>query len=158
MEPENKLHKSFWGKSLWGYGIAAVYTIFALATLSFVAFTMTQKVELVAKDYYAQEVTYEKQINRVRQTKELAQEITCELSADGKFIRLQMPPKMAAVQGTILLYYPSESSLDMELELDPNDDGTQNILTVKLARGMWRVKVTWSYAGREFYNEFTMKV
>lgn len=153
MKPETKSRKS-----LWGYGIAAVYAVFAIATLSFVAFTMTHKVELVAKDYYAQEVAYEQQINRVRQTKELAQPITCELSADGKFIRLQMPPKMAAVQGTILLYYPAESSLDRELELDPDDDGTQNIPTAKLARGVWRVKVTWSYAGRAFYNEFTVKV
>ncbi len=153
MEPTKKSRQS-----LWGYGIAAVYTVFAIATLSFVAFTMTHKVELVAKDYYAQEVAYEKQIKRVRQTKQWTPGIACELSADGQLIRLQMPPQSAAVQGTILLYYPADSALDRELELDPDDDGTQNIPTAKLARGLWRVKVTWSLAGREFYNEFTVKV
>ena len=153
MQPENKSRKSYWG-----YGIAAVYTVFALATLSFVAFTMTQKVELVAKDYYAQEVDYEQQINRVRQTKDLENQVTCNLSADGKFIQLQLPPKTGAVQGTILLYRPSESALDIELKLAPDDDGIQYILTEKLVRGVWRVKVTWSLAGREYYNEFTVKV
>ncbi len=153
MEPTKKSRQS-----LWGYGIAVVYTVFAVATLSFVAFTMTHKVELVAKDYYAQEVAYEKQIQRVRQTKEWTPEIACAVSADGKFIHLQMPAQSAAVQGTILLYYPADSSLDRELELDPDDDGTQSIPTAKLARGLWRVKVTWSLAGREFYNEFAVKV
>lgn len=153
MQPENKSRKS-----LWGYGIAVVYVIFAIATLSFVAFTMTHKVELVSKDYYAQEVAYEQQINRLRQTATLTQELACELSPDGQFIRLRVPPKMAAVHGTILLYRPSESSLDMELELDPDDDGTQNIPTAKLARGVWRVKAIWSFEGREYYNEFTVKV
>ena len=145
-------------KSLWGYGIAAVYTTFALATLSFVAFTMTQKVDLVSKDYYAQEVAYEQQINRVRQTKDLAQPITCELSADGKFIKLQFPPQMAALHGSIILYRPSESALDVKWELALDAAGTQNIPTAKLAQGVWRVKVTWSFAGRDYYNEFTLKV
>jgi hypothetical protein len=145
-------------KSLWGYGIAAVYTVFALATLSFVAFTMTQKVELVAPDYYAQEVAYERQINRERQTNELTQQITCELSADGQFIRLQVPPNLAAVRGTVHLYRPSESALDVTLPLAPDADGTQTISTAKLARGLWRVKVTWSSEGREFYHEFKLQV
>jgi hypothetical protein len=148
-------------KSLWGYGIAAIYTIFALATLSFVAFTMTQKVELVAPDYYAQEVAYERQIHRERQTNELAQElaqqVTCELSADGQFIKLQFPPQ-AAVRGTIHLYRPSESALDVQFALVPDADGTQTIPTAKLSKGLWRVKVTWSSEGREFYHEFKLQV
>lgn len=145
-------------KSLWGYGIAAVYTTFALATLSFVAFTMTQKVELVATDYYAQEVAYEKQIQRVRETRDLANQVTCELTADGQSIRLQMPPDMTAAQGTVLLYRPSESALDQEMKLNLDHNGSQTISTVRLTKGAWRVKVTWSHEGREFYSEFLLQV
>ena len=153
MEPEKTSRKSYWG-----HGIVAVYATFALATLSFVAFTMTQKVELVANDYYSQEIGYEQQINRVRQTKELAIQVTCELSADGKFIQLQWPPKSGAMHGTIMLYRPSDSALDRELELAPDTVGMQRLPTAKLTPGMWRIKVTWSLAGRDFYNEFTVKV
>lgn len=145
-------------KSLWGYGIAAVYTVFALATLSFVAFTMTQKVELVTTDYYAQEVAYEKQIQRVRETKDLANQVMCELTADGQSIRLQMPPNMTTAQGTVLLYRPSESALDQELKLNLDHNGSQTISTAKLTKGAWRVKVTWSHEGREFYSEFLLQV
>jgi hypothetical protein len=145
-------------KSLWGYGVAAVYSLFALATLSFVAFTMTQKVELVANDYYAQEVAYEKQIRREQQTKDLEKQMTCELTADHQFIHLQLPAEMKAAQGTILLYRPSESALDQELKLKLDGNGSQTISTAKLSKGAWRVKVTWSHAGREFYHEFLLQV
>lgn len=145
-------------KSLWGYGIAAVYTTFALATLSFVAFTMTQKVELVAPDYYAQEVAYEKQIQRLRQAQDEGHQITCELTADGQSIRLQMPPHMVAAQGTILLYRPSASALDREVKLNLERDGRQMISTAQLSKGAWRVKLTWSHEGREFYREFWLQV
>lgn len=146
------------GKSLWGYGIAAVYSIFALATLGIVAFTMTQKVELVAKDYYAQEVKYEQQINRVRQTNNLNQGLTCQLSTEGKFIALQFPRKLAAIQGKIVLYRPSESALDLEFAVAPDKDDLQLISTAKLVKGFWRVKVSWAAEGSEFYNEFLLQI
>jgi nitrogen fixation protein FixH len=145
-------------KSLWGYGVAAVYSLFALATLSFVAFTMTQKVELVSPDYYAQEVAYEKQIRRAQQTTELERQMTCELTADHQFIHLQMPAEMKAAQGTILLYRPSASALDQELKLNLDSAGSQMISTAKLSPGAWRVKVTWSHAGRDFYQEFLLQL
>jgi nitrogen fixation protein FixH len=56
------------------------------------------------------------------------------------------------------LYRPSESALDVTLPLAPDADGTQTISTAKLARGLWRVKVTWSSEGREFYHEFKLQV
>ncbi|MFN7930029.1 MAG: FixH family protein [Blastocatellia bacterium] len=151
MKPETNQRKS-----LWGYGIAAVYTFFAVGTLGVVAFTMTQKVELVSKDYYAKEVKYDQQINRQRQTSELAEPMSCGVSADGQSIRLQFPA--SAVTGAILLYRPSSSALDQEFAIAPEKDGTQALPTAKLARGVWRVKVTWSLAGREFYNEFVVSV
>lgn len=150
-KPASKNHKS-----LWGYGIAAVYTTFALATLGIVAFTMTQKVELVAQDYYAKEVKYEQQINRQRQTNGLEQQLTCALSADGQFVKLQFPAQ--AAHGTILFYRPSESALDQEFVIAPEANDAQLLPTAKLAKGVWRVKVTWSSEGHEFYNEFIVKV
>ena len=145
-KPENKNRKS-----LWGYGIAAVYTAFALATLGVVAFTMTQKVELVSPDYYAKEVKYDQQINR--QANALAQAVTCTLV--GQFVKLQFPAP--AAHGTILFYRPSESALDQEFAIAPDADGSQLLSTAKLAKGVWRVKVTWSSEGRDFYHEFIVR-
>lgn len=152
-KPENKQQKS-----LWGYGIAAVYTTFALATLGVVAFTMTQKVELVSSDYYTKEVKYEQQINRQRRTNALEQPVSCTVSEDGQFVRIEFPVKNAAVQGAILFYHPSESALDQEFQIHSDDKGVQLLPTAKLAKGAWHIKITWSAEGRDFYNEFTVRL
>ena len=144
------------GKSFWGYGIAAVYSVFAVLMISFVAFTMTQKIELVATDYYTKEIGYEQRINRERQTSKLAQAMTCQLSQDGKFIKIQFPNKNAAVEGTIKLYRPSDSLLDFSFPVEPDEEGLQLFSTAKMATGAWRVKVSWETNGQEFYQEFLL--
>jgi hypothetical protein len=144
------------GKSFWGYGIAAVYSIFAVAMISFVAFTMTQKVELVAPDYYTKEIGYEQQIDRERQTNKLTQAMTCQLIQEGKFIKIQFPNKNAAVEGTIKLYRPSDSLLDFSVPVKPDEQGLQSFSTAKMATGAWRVKVSWETDGQEFYQEFLL--
>ncbi len=145
-------------KSLWGYGIAAVYTAFALGTLGVVALTMTQKVELVSNDYYQQEVAYEQQIERQRQTNKLVHDATCKLTADGKFIEIKFPSAMATAKGHLKLYRPSDSSLDREFEVTPDAGGTQLIAADKLTSGYWRVKLQWKWGGQSYYSEYLLMV
>ncbi|HZS03528.1 MAG TPA: FixH family protein [Blastocatellia bacterium] len=154
MPPDNTAQR----KSLWGYGIAAVYSIFALATLGVVAFSLTQKVELVSKDYYEKEVTCEQQIERLRQTNAMGQQVTCQLTTDGRFIEARFPAALTDVRGTLTLYRPSDSSLDREVTLAPDAGGRQLIPADKLAKGYWRAKLHWQSGGRGYYNEYSLTV
>ena len=43
----------------WGWRIALIYTTFALATIGFMIFSFTQKVDLVSTQYYADELKYD---------------------------------------------------------------------------------------------------
>ncbi|HYE73638.1 MAG TPA: FixH family protein, partial [Blastocatellia bacterium] len=97
--------------SRWGWGIAAVYTAFALGTIGMVVLTRQHRVELVSKDYYAKEVAYEKQINRERETQVIDDHVNCAVTEDGKFIKLKLPVMQGAVRGTLMLYRPSNSDL-----------------------------------------------
>src|SRR5581483_9870995 len=126
MPPDNTAQR----KSLWGYGIAAVYSIFALATLGVVAFSLTQKVE----------------------------QVTCQLTTDGRFIEARFPAALTDVRGTLTLYRPSDSSLDREVTLAPDAGGRQLIPADKLAKGYWRAKLHWQSGGRGYYNEYSLTV
>jgi hypothetical protein len=44
----------------WGWRIAIVYTVFAVSTVAFVAFAMTENVELVRKDYYEYSLVHDR--------------------------------------------------------------------------------------------------
>jgi hypothetical protein len=152
-EAETKSRRSFWG-----WGVAIVYTVFALGTLGVVAFTMTQKVELVSPDYYAKEIAYEEQLRRIRQGNALEEQVSCQLSADGRFIEVRFPASMAGARGKLTLYRPSESSLDREYALAPDPAGVQRIPAENLTRGLWRVKLTWRANSEEYYREFMLHV
>ena len=143
-------------KSLWGWGIAAVYSLFALGTLGVVAFTMTQKVELVSQDYYASEVAYEQQIERMRNTSASEQQAVCELSRDGQFIEVSFPASMKDARGTLLLYRPSASALDRTISIAPDAQGAQRIPTGRMAPGLWRAKLLWKASGQEYYREYLL--
>ena len=146
------------GKSMWGWGVGAVYTVFALGTLGVVAFTMTQRIDLVSEDYYQKELKYEQQIDRTRNTTDLQNQLTCETVDNGQAIKLQFPAGMREVKGSVLLYRPSISGMDRELEIKVDAAGTQVIPVARLKPGYWKAKVTWSSEGREYYNEFPFKV
>jgi hypothetical protein len=45
--------------SSWGRNIVVVYAVFALSTLAFVGFAMTQRVDLTSADYYEQALEYD---------------------------------------------------------------------------------------------------
>lgn len=146
------------GKSMWGWGIAAVYTVFALGTLGVVAFTMTQRIDLVSEDYYQKELKYEQQIDRARNTSDLQSQLGCVTVDGGQAIKLQFPAGMREIKGNVLLYRPSVSGIDRELEIKVGPDGAQLIPVSKLKPGLWKAKVSWSSEGREYYNEFPFRV
>lgn len=145
-------------KSYWGWGVAAIYTAFALGTLGVVFLTSRQKIELVSKDYYAKEVAYEQQIRRERETQAIDERVTCFVTDDGGFIRLSFPAEQGKVRGTLTLYRPSDSALDREIKLDVDAAGAQLIPIGALTKGRWRAKVAWEADGREYYKEFVLMI
>ncbi|MFN0122178.1 MAG: FixH family protein [Blastocatellia bacterium] len=140
-------------RSYWGYGIAAVYAVFAVATVGFVIFAMTQRIDLVAPDYYARELHYEQQIHRARRGQEPGHEAQCRLTPAGDALRLRFPAELSAISGRLLLYRPSDPAQDREITLAPDARGEQLVPLAGLAAGAWRARMTWRAAGREYYNE-----
>jgi hypothetical protein len=48
----------------WGTGIALVYTVFALSMIALVVSSFSKKLDLDSKDYYAQELVFQNQIDK----------------------------------------------------------------------------------------------
>jgi hypothetical protein len=53
----------------------------------------------------------------------------------------------------VTLYRASDVAADRTSELKVSVEGTQDISTDNLARGLWLVKLRWSAEGREYYFE-----
>ena len=139
----------------WGWKIVVLYSAFVIMTLSMVFFFMRQKVDLVADDYYKQEIEYQDQIDKITNTKSLNEPVGYMYSHQPRTVKLSFP--VAHVQqglaGKIHFYRPANANEDKEFGIKTNESGEQIIAISSLSRGLWKIKIYWKSGGREFYDE-----
>src|SRR6266542_6174400 len=94
----------------WGKSLLVIYLIFVVLTLTLVAFCMTRQVDLVSKNYYEKEVSYQEQIDKQKNTLES----DVKIEYDGEKINFLFPEKFKGknITGDIVLYRPSSTSRD----------------------------------------------
>lgn len=131
----------------WGHGITIAITSFMVMILYFVFDSFNHKSELVADDYYAQEVAYQKKIDKINNSKDLA--IAAKYTTEGLMITY---PK-SDLSGTIHFFRPSDVNLDFVLDIQSDTSGLQVIDASKLKSGFWRIKAEWSDKGIEYFSE-----
>ncbi len=136
----------------WGKSIALFYTLFVIAILSVVAFSFTQDVNIISEDYYQQEIAYEEQIERLKNTSELAVKPTVELIRNHVEVVFEDNQKP---KGNILFFRPSDGSKDWHLPISLGADGTQQIDFSTRQQGKWIVKLLWRDGDKEYYQEFS---
>lgn len=143
----------------WGLGIAVFYTAFALATVGFVTFAMTQDVELVSDDYYALSLEHDRHVQAVANADALGPALEIDVPPEARVIRLRWPAAMAPhVRGTATMYRPSDAKDDLSLPLVPAADGAFVIPTGALEAGHWRLKLAWRVGDRDYYAERELRV
>jgi hypothetical protein len=139
----------------WGWKIVILYSAFAIMTLAMVFYFMGQKVDLVADDYYKQEIAYQDQIDKMSNTSALAQPIGLEYDRQTSMVKIAFPNQenSSQIQGTIHLYRPSNADEDVHIEIKPNSMSTQDISVGALTKGLWKIKIVWTSGDKEYYDE-----
>jgi nitrogen fixation protein FixH len=65
-----------------------------------------------------------------------------------------LPPGQAdTARGTVRLYRPSDSRVDVELPLAVDSRGEQRLSLQGLRMGQWVFQVRWTTAGHDYYFE-----
>ena len=71
----------------WGWKIVVLYGLFVMMTLSMVFYFMGHDVDLVAKDYYRQEIEYQDQIDKIENARSLKEPIDLEYLMEQSIIK-----------------------------------------------------------------------
>ncbi len=138
----------------WGWKIVIVYSLFAVATLSTAMYFMGQEVDLVAEDYYKQEMEYQVQIDKMTNAKALPQPLDIFYSSSDKEVQLNFPlDQIKDLEGTVDFYRPSDAGDDVSFNLKPSKTGKQIIPVGNLRHGYWKVKVSWKVGNAEYFHE-----
>lgn len=134
----------------WGKGILVVILLFVGFILTLVTISVRQDdIHLVTENYYEKEIKYQDQIEREKSAAGLDREVLVydDLS---KSMILDLP---VGAKGNLHLFRPSDARLDQGLVLDIKEVGKTTIPLQDLKSGYWRVQLTWTENGIEFYEE-----
>ena len=139
----------------WGARISVSFIVFAMVIFTMVYISMNQDVNLVSEDYYMQEIEYEDQIQRLRNTQALEQPpvITIERGAQQVIISFPEELRGQIKDGYIHLFRPSDSRLDKRFKLALDNEGIQRVSIRGQMKGMWKAKLYWQDYNLEYYQE-----
>lgn len=142
----------------WGWKIVIVYGAFVVMTLAMVFYFMGHKVDLVAEDYYKQEIEYQSQIDKITNNRLLKEPLKFAYLSPQRKIIINFPKEHLdkGLAGTIHFYRPSNSDMDKEFDIMPSEIGEQVIAVGGLQKGFWKIKISWTANSREFYDEKTI--
>ena len=137
----------------WPYAIAIYFIVFITFIAVFIVWAVRQKMDLVRKDYYNDEVLFQKQIDTETRTQKLGDEVSVRYDDARRTIAIRLPGEHAQLRpsGRIHLYRPSDAKLDREVSLSPDAAGAQLVDASALQPGLWKVRLQWKAAGQDFY-------
>jgi len=138
-------------RSLWPYALIATFVIFISATIGLIVLAASQNSDLVASNYYEQEIKYQSRLDSLDRAKQLG--ATAAYDPTAKRITISLPAEHAgkSVAGQIHLYRPSAAGLDQQFELRPDANGIQLLDASSLQNGLWEIHVAWNIAGQDYF-------
>jgi nitrogen fixation protein FixH len=142
----------------WGWKIAIFMGIYMIGIISVVWYAMSVDVNLVAEDYYQQELAYEDQILRLKNTKSLAEKPAFSFSADKKYVVLAFPQGLNPDSGKITLYRPSDFTQDRKFKLELDEANQQGFVTISFMPGLWKAKLQWQQGDKSYFQEFVIVI
>jgi len=142
-------------KSKWGIGIAVFYSSFILVMLIVVVVSRFNRVDLVAKDYYQQEIEYQQQIERIKTDKSLGNGVKVSYDRADREIVLDFPDNLdyKVIDGNVLFFRPADATLDKTIPIVLDENGFQRVDATTLKTGLWKVQIFWSVDTLECYAE-----
>ena len=138
-------------RSFWPYGIFCFFAAGLTYIIIFVAWCCHQREDLVASNYYDNEIRYQQVLDRLNHTQSIASQVAIAYDAAQQNIVIKLPASSAGnTSGQIRLYRPADERLDQQLTLAPDEQGMQHLNAKTLAPGLWKVRVEWSVNGKDY--------
>ena len=137
----------------WGTKITIAFVAFAMFLGVLIYRVYQSKMHLVAHDYYQQELAYQEQIDKLENERALQKSVDIQLDADLKNLLISFPEELEVQSGQLVLYRPSNASLDRRLKLQLDQNNSQTLSTKDLASGLWQIKVEWQDQSHAYLKE-----
>ena len=139
-------------KMNWGTRIAMVYIGFVILMVTLVTMSMKQDFQLVSKDYYQKEITYQEVMDAGKSQSLLSQPVS--FIVNEAMIGFGFPNEFIGknINGTIEFYAAANSKWDAKFDF-VSEDNQFKIIRNKLFPTRYQVKINWEMDGIKYYQE-----
>lgn len=136
----------------WGLKITLLYVGFVAMILTLVFKASGEKVDLVTKDYYAQELAHQNKMDAIKRAAVWREQIQFE--AEIAQISVTLPASLSGFEkGALKVYRPSDASLDKAFTLN---EGINTIDAKNWPSGYYMIQLSWTQEGLDNYLEETI--
>jgi len=132
----------------------ASFVFFGLFIGTLVVICMREDVNLVSKDYYQQELNHQQKITQQENANQLKEKP--QLSFENNSVRLLFPFSSTIQKGELRVMRPSDDRLDQLFELNATGGDNQLFPLKVWQKGLYRVSLTWTMEGKDYYFEKVM--
>ncbi len=142
----------------WGMSIAIFYLLFMVIMISMVVKASNNRVELVQEDYYNKDLNYEAFRKSRQNATALEASVIIKVDRKSDELQINFPAQETAITGEVVLYRPSNDRLDKKIFLNLDSNNHMAIPTGRLAKGLWKVQLTWHREDQNYYQEQTISL
>lgn len=135
-----------------GNWIVVAFVMFALFIATLVTVCVRQDISLVSKEYYKDELAYQDQIERIQNTRELKEKPVIN-RVNHNTLQVRFDLKSDIQNGKLILFCPSNPERDKSYGLELTESNHQLINIESIQKGMYRARLSWTAAGKEFFYE-----
>jgi len=145
-------HKKKNGR-LWPIGIFIVYLTFVGMFIAIYIIGSGQKNDLVAHNYYEQELKYQQRIDAMKNVRALGVYPNVVYDKINHLVKVQMPDLFisADLKGKILFSRADDAALDFKQPLMLNTKAEQVIRVNDRKPGRWACAISWQNASKNYY-------
>jgi len=134
--------------------VIAAFVFFGLFIGTLVVICVREDINLVSKDYYQQELKHQDKITQQVNANQLAEKP--QLSFENNSIKVLFPFFSSMEKGELRVMRPSDDRLDQQFQLSAMN-GDSQIFPLKVwEKGLYRVSLTWTMEGKDYYYEKLM--
>lgn len=135
-----------------GGKIVILYLSFVGLILTLVFNCYSMDVDLVSKDYYAQELNFQQKINATNNEKDLKTSITHVINGKSVILTIDSTLVSNDFKGTVTFFRPSDSKQDVSLKM--NFVNNQQIIDAKdLIHGAYKLQLSWTSNQKNYFKE-----
>jgi hypothetical protein len=132
----------------WGKGIVIAFIAFALFIGALVTVCVRQDINLVSKNYYAEELMYQEQIDRLNNAAALTERPSIVIRAGNLEVWFEGFEKFE--EGELVLTRPSDPRYDAKFTVNAGSDPVRVFDLSRYPNGLYNTALRWKMDGKEF--------